>query len=310
MTTRRERCLLIAVAALLLLAAAAWSAETRLAGIKMESTPKDVLKVYGSPDGMLVRQAGGVIGYVGMSPLGLGNVMVNQPAIGPGGNVPIPSGLGPLPNPMGVGPETGTGMPSTGGTSAVALPSWAEPVKVEALGTAQVEWLYRIKSADPTTPLALGVVITGDGPDAIVTDVIVASFKDDQAAKQIAATAKGVRLGDTFASVVKKYNFPLKVQVFDDTPSQSATGTGAPSAEVPGGVIPPSSPVGYPGAPVMGEAGMMPGAVTPGVGTFGRSLLTSFDDTAKLFTKACIAYYGSVSFTFSRMKVARIHIFE
>jgi len=332
MATRTRFCIFISVFVLLAWLSQVWAAETRLAGVKIGSSPKDVLKVYGDPNGMLVRQNNGMVSYVGMRESGVWGSMSTGAVTGaigaPENTYPTPTGPGPLPSPINMG-DAGGGVMPTGATAGVQLPGWAMPVRIESLGPGQVEWLYdktvytskTAKSSqigfpfqpELTPVLALGVVITGEGPDAIVTDVIVASFRGDAPARRIAATAKEVRLGDTFAGVIKKYRFPVKFQVFDDTPVSSAT-AGTSGMESTASMVPPSSPIGYPSAPTGLEMGTMPSmGATPVIPTFAmrkRSLVVNFDDTAKLFTKACVAYYGNISFTFSDMKVARIHIFE
>lgn len=100
-------------------------------------------------------------------------------------------------------------------------PHWAQAVWVDGLGANQVVWMY------DRYPVAVAFVITGEGDEAEITDIVVSVWKKMEASSW-AVTKKGIRIGDTFLKVVQKYGFPETLVVF-----QGAS-TGAPAAGGPG----------------------------------------------------------------------------
>ena len=101
-------------------------------------------------------------------------------------------------------------------------PPWAQAVWVDGLTQGQVVWIYNRQ------PVAVAFVITGEGDEAEITDVIV-SLWEKMTASSWAETKKGIRLGDTFMKVMLKYGFPETLSVFQGgaTAAPAAGGPGA-----------------------------------------------------------------------------------
>jgi hypothetical protein len=190
---------------------------------------------------------------------------------------------------------SGPGQVLTGSTSGLNLPLAADVVRVARLGRLQVEWIYGLGRRDKDLPeVSLGVVITGQGPDAVVSDIIAASLTG---ASALAVTGKGIRLGDPFSSVLGRYGFPTDGLVaFQARPAPTATSVAY------------AMPGGRPGTPGAPPAAAMAPSGSAGVGVVGESIVVRLDDHDALFTDSCVADYGEIDFTLVNMKVVRIHI--
>jgi len=181
---------------------------------------------------------------------------------------------------------------------------WAFAVRTEMLQPNQVEWVYN------RPPLSVGVVITGLGVEATITNVIFSMWQTDRPSNEV-RTERGVRLGSTFREVVTGYGFPGMLTVLQETP-------------VAGGGL---SPLGQPGAPAAGVFGFSfmgrsrnggsPGALPPVSGGEAVAPPGAYSPTATLyiggapitFTKHMVLDYPGTEFTLYGMRVMRIHIY-
>jgi hypothetical protein len=190
------------------------------------------------------------------------------------------------------------------------LPLWVPAVRMDGLRGDQLQWVYN------SDPVVIGVVITGRGINARVTDIVVSQWRNFKASKA-AETEKGIRLGDTFADVLETYGWPNRMQVISEA-GMAAAPAGAPAA--PGAPAMAAAPMGLmlPGAmetaeegpPMMAPAGPGPlppvGVPTPGTPAGPANTATASGMT---FSKACVLSYPSVDFLLYRMQVFRIHIY-
>jgi len=277
---RMKSALVVLAVSLLSAPGTVWALDVMLAGIRVGSTPAEVSERYGSPLGILARRSDGSVDYIGSGPLApltaAATLRVDRT------------------------PTTyrGGGQVLTGSTANLGLPPAADIVRVARLGRSQVEWVYLLGD------LSLGVVITGHGPDAVVSDIIAASLKRKDAR---VVTEKGIRLGDPFSAVIGRYGFPTDGLItFQSKPSPTGT-----ALDYGVSTTRPATAPGYPtrtarpAAPVSTRA---PGVGGTEVGVVGESIVVNFDDRTTLFTKCCVADYGEIDFTFCNMKVVRIHI--
>lgn len=274
---------LVVVLALGLLSApgAVWALDVVLAGVRVGSTPAAVTERYGSPLGILARRSDGAVQYIGSGAL-----------------APLPAGATLAVDRT---PTTyGGGQVVTGSTANLGLPPRADVVRVARLGRSQVQWIYLLGD------LSLGVVITGHGPDAVVSDVIAASLKGGD---RRVVTEKGIRLGDPFSAVIGRYGFPTDGLItFQSRPSPSGASVSyGPSitrrATAPGYPTPMPRPAVT--APARGA-----GVGGTEIGVVGESIVVNFGDRKTLFTRCCVGDYGEIDFTFCNMKVVRIHIVD
>jgi hypothetical protein len=202
------------------------------------------------------------------------------------------------------------GMYTTGGVfnklSQAALadtrepPPWAYAVRTEALLPNQVEWVYN------KDPLAYGLVITGQGAEATVTNIIISMWRIFAPSNQV-RTERGIRLGDTLASVLAEYQYPSLLMVLQESPiAGGALAVGAAAPVTTGsfrfgrrdevGGAPPALPAVSPGT-----------AVVPGAHSLTATL--SIGGSPITFTKDLLLDYPGVEFTLYGMKVVRIHIY-
>lgn len=289
--------IIIWLAVILGLASVCWGGEQELAGIKLGSNPQTVMDIYSTPSATMASTPMGTLDLVTMEgPPVSALTATGMPAMGG-----VPGGAAGAPGTPGMAGQPGL---STG----IVFPQWAYPVRVIQLNKEQVEWMYNRK------PLSIGVVISGEGPDAAVTDIVVSCMRPNDAVQ----TEKEIKLGDTFAQVLQAYGYPKKVEVYLESPSSTQTiGTGVGTSGP--GTLPGIGPAMVPGAPPMGApGGMMPGpgvsgapgtTAVPGIEP-GKGLVISFDTEPRVFTKSCIITYDSIDFTFHDLKVVRIHIWE
>jgi hypothetical protein len=86
-------------------------------------------------------------------------------------------------------------------------PPWALAVRMEQVNEGQVEWVYN------RDPVSIGVVFTGEGINAHVTDVTVSLWRTFDASSRVALTSKGARIGSTFSDVLERYGWPNRLQI-------------------------------------------------------------------------------------------------
>jgi hypothetical protein len=248
---------------------AVWALDTVLAGIRVGSMPTEVTQRYDAPLGIMARRSDGTVEYMGSGRLA---------------RLPAGATVGVTPTPT----TFGGGQVVTGSTANLGLPPAADIVRVARLGRSQVEWFYLLGD------LSVGVVITGQGPDAVVSDVIAASLRSKHPG---VVTEKGIRLGDPLSAVIGRYGFPTDgLTTFQSRPSPSGTSVGYGTSVT----RPATAPTTIRGAGVGGTE----------VGVVGESVVVNFDDRKTLFTKCCVGDYGEIDFTFCDLKVVRIHIVD
>lgn len=276
---------LLALAALLVAApAVVWALDVELAGVRVGSTPAAVTQRYGSPHGILARRSDGSVSYVASGPLTA--VTRTTPGYAPSPERPT-TGYG------------GAGQPLSGATANLGLPPAADIVRVSRLGRSQIEWIYVLGT------LSLGVVVTGQGADAVVSDIIAASL---EGTSPRVVTEKGIRLGDPLSSVIGRYGFPTDgLLTFQAHPAPTGTAVeyGTSTAGYGTGT---GQPTTAPSSPTVSYGTASGAGAGTAVGVVDESIVVNLDDRASLFTKCCVARYGEIDFTFCDMKVVRIHI--
>ncbi len=110
-------------------------------------------------------------------------------------------------------------------------PVWVLPLRPSALSEEQSEWVYDWRQAKG---VALGIILSGKGADAVVTDVVVAGFRENLKGKpQPVRTEKGIVLQSTFAEVLEKYGYPPVIEIY--TPSAGAAGAAGAAGGAAGG---------------------------------------------------------------------------
>jgi hypothetical protein len=156
-------------------------------------------------------------------------------------------------------------------------PPWAVAVKMAQLAPEQVEWVY------DRSPVSVGIVITGEGINAHVTDITVSMWLNFDPSK-LAQTAKGVQLGTSFADVLQRYGWPNRIQIIAEAGQMEAAagGTARPAAlgRLGGLGVPRPSAATSPAAlalprPTVGSWGVRPRPTAPGGGfrlALGRRL--------------------------------------
>jgi len=141
------------------------------------------------------------------------------------------------------------------------LPVWASPVRVAFLGDQQAEWLYDMRKDRGVT---MGVVMSGEGADAVVTDIIISGYPEYLKGKrQPPRTEKGVTFGSTFLDVLRRYGFPPQIEIFTpgSAPAPVASRAAAPAA---GRAGPAAAGAGAPGGRAGGMRGRRGGGMGPG----------------------------------------------
>jgi len=186
----RERSVLAALVVAMgavVIAAPAHAVEDGLYGVRIGTSYRALVERFGPPHGMLFPSGSG---------------MVFQTA------VPAP---------------TQAGLPDfSQQPQATEMPVWVIPVRTSVLEANQTQWLYDFRS---TRGIAIGILLNGEGADAIVSDVIVAGFPKYLKGKaEPIRTAKGIVLQSTFEDVLKKYGYPPLIEIYP--PSGAARGIG------------------------------------------------------------------------------------
>jgi len=187
MATRRRSWALLMAAALsgLALAGPTGAVEEGLIGVRIGASYREILRRFGHSTGILFS-AGGSMMYQ------------TQPSF---------SAMAGLP--------TFQAEPTTG-----QAPVWVLPLRPSALAEEQSEWVYDWRS---TKGVALGIILSGKGADAVVTDVVVAGFPENLKGKpEPVRTEKGIALQSTFAEVLEKYGYPPVIEIY--APSAGAAG--------------------------------------------------------------------------------------
>jgi len=209
-----------------------------------------------------------------------------------------------------------------------AKPPWARAVAMARLAPGQVEWVYN------RDPVSVGIVITGKGINAHVTDITVSMWRDFKPSK-LAQTAKGVQLGTSFADVLERYGWPNRLEIIAEAGQTQAAAGRAARPQAPGAArrvgglgvrrlsfgrrrAPTTSRgarrsaqrirIGVRPLPSVGPGVRVPGAAAPA--RAANTTVAAVGQTPNLtFTKSCIISYPSVDFVVYRMKVFRIHIY-
>jgi hypothetical protein len=123
-----------------------------------------------------------------------------------------------------VAPSPMAGLPSFGQPGPTETPVWVVPIRPTSLEPAQTEWVYDFRAK---RGIALGVVLTGEGADAMVTDIIVAGFPQNLKGKPAPVrTGKGVALQSTFEDVLKRYGYPPLIEIYAPLSGGAAAGRG------------------------------------------------------------------------------------
>jgi len=184
----RERSILAALVVAIVaaaIAAPAHAVEDGLYGVRIGASYRALVERFGPPHGILFPSGSG---------------MVFQTA------VPAPSQAG-LPN-FSQQPQ------------ATQTPVWVLPIRASVLEANQTQWVYDFRSAHG---FALGILLNGEGADAVVSDVMAAGFPKYLKGKpDPIRTAKGVVLQSTFEDVLKKYGYPPLIEIY--APSGAAGG--------------------------------------------------------------------------------------
>jgi hypothetical protein len=100
------------------------------------------------------------------------------------------------------------------------LPVWAMAVRMEQIAPGQVQWVYN------RDPAAVGIVLSGQGINAHVTDIVVSLWRTFEASRVAgSSTSKGARIGSTFADVLERYGWPNRLQIIAEAPQTPTTPT-------------------------------------------------------------------------------------
>lgn len=113
-------------------------------------------------------------------------------------------------------------------------PPWAVAVQMEQISPTQVEWVYN------RDPASVGLVITGEGINAHVTDVIASMWRNF-GGSSVAETSKGIVLGSEFAAMLERYGWPNRLQIIAEagvtqTQQRAAVGAAAGARSLTGGL--------------------------------------------------------------------------
>ena len=131
-------------------------------------------------------------------------------------------------------PARGLLAPGQAGAAA-GMPLWVDPVRVSFLANQQSEWVYDLRRS---RGVMLGLILSGEGADAVVTDVIVVGYPEYLKGKpQPTRTEQGVTLQSTFSTVLQRYGFPPQLEVYapGTAPAPTVGGAGGGGARAGGG---------------------------------------------------------------------------
>jgi len=150
--------------------------EDGLLGVRIGTSYRELTERFGPPDGILFPSGSGLI---------FQTVLPQVPQVG---------------------------LPDFGAQGTAETPVWVIPIQTSGLVEMQSQWLYDLR--DPRG-VSLGIVLDGEGADAVVTDVVVAGFPKYLEGKGVPVrTQKGVRLQSTFTDVLKKYGYPPLIEIY------------------------------------------------------------------------------------------------
>lgn len=197
------------------------------------------------------------------------------------------------------------------------MPVWARAVQMAGVDADQVQWLYN------RDPAAVGLLMTGTGINARVTNIVVSMWKRFEPSK-IAETTEGIRLGDTFADVLETYGWPNRMEITSEAGAGAGARAGTARPTVPGaearrplllrrGEEEEEEELGLRGA-VRRAPGPLPRvgpapAQTPKPTGPVTAATAAGPGGPVTFTKSCILSYPTVDFVIYRMTVFRIHIY-
>jgi hypothetical protein len=187
---------LVLTIGLLLASAPAKAVEDGLFGVRIGASYRQLVEDFGTPHGILFPSGSGLV-FQTTSPAALG-----------------------------------AGLPDFSQQTA-QMPVYVLPIRASVLEANQVQWTYNLRD---TKGIAIGIVLKGEGADAIVSDVVVAGFpKYLKGKSEPVRTAKGVVLQSTFEEVVKKYGYPPLIEIYPPSVSTPGAARGAGGAMRAGG---------------------------------------------------------------------------
>jgi len=183
--------LLVAVTALILVTPAS-ALEDSLMGVRIGASYRDLVERFGQPAGILFPAGGGMI-------------FQTMPALTP----------------------SSAGLPQFAAQPVPTdIPVWVLPARVSFLTETQSQWCYDLRH---TRGVALAIVLSGEGADAVVTDVVVAGFPENLANKPVPVrTERGITLQSTFSELLQTYGYPPLIEIYVPSGAARAGGGAAP----------------------------------------------------------------------------------
>jgi hypothetical protein len=189
---------LVLAISLLLMSPPAKAVEDGLFGVRIGASYRQLLVEFGTPDGIMFPSGSGMV-FQTTSPVG-----------------------------------GGAGLPDFSQQAQTAeIPVYVLPIRASTLEANQVQWTYDLRQSGG---IALGIVLNGEGADAIVSDVIVAGFpKYLRGKREPVRTAKGIVLQSTFEDVLRQYGYPTLIEIYPPATSAGGARAGAGGAMRAGG---------------------------------------------------------------------------
>ncbi len=183
-----ERWILVALVmalSVLVMAAPAQAVEDGLFDVRIGASYRELLERFGTPHGILFPSGSGMV------------FQTTSPAGG------------------------GAGLPDFSQAAQTAeIPVYVLPIRASVLEPNQVQWTYDFRD---NRGIAIGMVLNGEGADAVVSDVIVTGFPQYLKGKpDPIRTARGIVLQSTFEEVLRRYGYPPLIEIY---PPSSAAGT-------------------------------------------------------------------------------------
>jgi hypothetical protein len=190
---------LLLTISLLLMPAPARAVEDGLFDVRIGASYRQLLADFGTPHGILFPSGSGMI------------FQTTSPA------------------------APGAGLPDfSQQTQAAEMPVYVLPIRASVLESNQVQWTYDFRKS---RGIAIGIVLNGEGADAIVSDVIVAGFpKYLSGHAEPVRTAKGVVLQSTFEDVLRRYGYPPLIEIYPPSAPGGGARAGAGGAMRAGGM--------------------------------------------------------------------------